>query len=137
MKRVTIISLLFMLSVLFLGCPGIGKIDKQAAEEAITKIRDTHGENVLDIKVYRDKLEIAFPKDLHPWKKSQIFMECAELWWNAYPGGKKPGHRLYCYAYDDVISDDDIGSLQITKGISDTRPTISGQPGIYALRDIK
>lgn len=125
-----------MIMLVLAGCPGMGRNDAVAAEKVVTEMKAKYPDQILEIRVYRDKLQIAFPKDLHPLKKSDIFMEAATAWWSAYPVDKQPRNKLYCLAYDDVISDDDIGSLQMIRG-SSSAPRVFGQPGIYALRDVK
>jgi hypothetical protein len=137
MKKIALLIILLALPALIISCPGIGKKDKEAADKALTEINSKYSKEIVEIKIWRDKLEVAFPKGIHPMTKSQVFQECAAIWWMAYPEGKKPSYRLYCFAYDDKIGTEDIGSLQITKGISDSQPKITGQPGIYILRDIK
>ncbi|MBU1022725.1 hypothetical protein KKB99_00465 [bacterium] len=137
MIRFIYFALSFLVLIVCLGCPGVGKTDREAAEATVLQLKELYPEEILDVKVFRDKLQIAFPKDLHPMKKSSIFQDAAVKWWMAYPDDKKPGHKLYCWAYNDVISDDDIGSLTMTQGVSPSAPRVEGQPGIYALRDIK
>ncbi|MCD6217960.1 hypothetical protein J7L05_08895 [bacterium] len=136
MKKLSFIFLIMFVLTISLGCPGIGRIDKEAADKAISTIMEKYPEEVVDIKIFRDKMQIAFKKDTHPLKKSQIFMEAATLWWMSYPKDKKPRYKLSCWAYDDVISDDDIGGLTLQRG-SNEYPRVMGQPGIYSLRDVK
>jgi hypothetical protein len=137
-KRYFFCAILGIFVIIAMGCPGIGKLDKQAAEKAINQIKETYGDKVTDVKVYRDKLQIAMSKNIANPEKAQIFMDAATFWWAAYPNGKKPKYKLYCWAYDDVIADDnEIGSLNIKRGIRDEQPAVEGQPGIYALRDVK
>jgi hypothetical protein len=135
MKFIYLIIPLIALSCLCSACMGTGKTDAAAAKQVMTEMKDQYKDKVKDIKVFRDKLQIALPKDMSPLEKSQIFMDAATRWWLAYPEGKKPRFKLYLWAYDDVISDDDIGSLTMTQGTGG--PRIIGEPGIYTLRDVK
>lgn len=136
MKKLSLILLIMFVLMICLGCPGIGKADKEAADNAISTIKEKYPEEVIEIKIFRDKMQMAFKKDLHPMKKSDIFMEAATTWWMSYPKENKPRHKLSCWAYDDVISDDDIGGLTLQRG-STEYPRVLGQPGIYSLRDVK
>lgn len=136
MKKVSLVLLVLVVSVVCFGCPGIGKFDKVAADAAILSIQEKYPEDVLEIKIFRDKMQIAFRAGAHPTIKSQIFMEAASIWWSGYPKDNQPRHKLYCWAYDDVISDDDVGALTLQRGSGDY-PRILGQPGIYSLRDVK
>ncbi len=136
MKKISIILLSMFVLMICLGCPGIGKTDKEAANNAISIIQEKYPEEVIEIKIFRDKMQIAFKKNIHPMTKSQIFMEAATEWWMSYPKDKKPRYKLSCWAYNDVISDDDIGSLTLQRG-STEYPRVLGQPGIYSLRDVK
>ena len=137
MNRYFFIVILVIFTIIATGCPGIGKADKLAADQAISKAKEMYGDKIKDIKIYRDKLEIAFQKELSNPEKSQIFMDAARMWWAGYPSGKKPRYKLYCWAYDDVISDDtEIGSMNMKKGMGE-EPKVEGEPGIYKLRDVK
>lgn len=136
MKKVSLALLVLIISVICLACPGIGKYDREAAENVITTIKEEHPDEVIEISVFRDKMQIAFKKDIHVTKKASIFMKSASVWWMSYPKEHKPRHKLYCWAYDEVISDDDIGSLTLQRGSSDA-PRIIGEPGIYSMRDVK
>jgi hypothetical protein len=137
MKKIVFSTVIIIIMVVLAGCPGLGKTATDAATKVVTDMKAKYPDKILDIKVYRDKLLIAFPKDLHPMEKSSIFMDAATTWWSAYPEDKKPKTKLYCFAYDDVISEDDIGSLQMVRGSTPSAPRVLGQPGIYSLRDVK
>jgi len=136
MRFIILVFPLIAITLICSACMGTGRTDAEAAKKVTVQMKEQYKDKIKEIKVYRDKLLIAFPKDLHPMEKSQIFMDAATKWWLAYPEGKKPGFKLYLWAYNDVISDDDIGGLWITKG-SGSQPRVGGQPGIYMLRDVK
>ena len=136
MKKLSFVLLIMFVLMICLGCPGLGKADKEAADKAVSTILEKYPEEVVEIKIFRDKMQIAFKKDIHPMTKSTIFMEAATAWWMSYPKDRKPRYKLSCWAYDDVISDDDVGSLTLQRG-STEYPRVMGQPGIYSLRDVK
>jgi len=136
MRLIYLVFPLIIVSLVFSGCMGTGKTDLAAAKQVMEEVKTKYGDKIKDIKIYRDKMQIAFPKGAHPVEKSQIFQDAAATWWRAYPANKKPIFKLYCWAYDDVISDDDIGSLTLSRG-KGNEPNVMGQPGIYILRDVK
>ena len=136
MNKIVFSIVIITVMLVLAGCPGMGKTSTDAANKVVTDMKAKYPDKILEIRVYRDKLQIAFPKDLQPQQKADIFMEAAYEWWMAYPENKQPKNKLYCFAYNDKISDDDIGSLQLVRG-SSKNPRVTGEPGIYSLRDVK
>jgi hypothetical protein len=122
-KRIALLVVLLLCSVLFLGCPGNTSLDKKAQQDlwawieqqeaagwAITGWPDTENlyKNVIvDHRFRPTRLDIAIPANTMNYFHQRNWIEdIVRKWRNCYPANMYPRYELKVYLYETTISND-------------------------------